>query len=96
MTRIISQAAAAALETGYNFKRSNTRVDGDAQEMYLHGNLIAKIDNGALYITLAGWPTLTTCERLNALNGVHITRRAGKAFLNGKEIDSDQWYKVED
>lgn len=96
MTRIISETAAAALETGRDFKQSNTRVDGHAQEMYLHDNLIAKIENGALYITLAGWPTLTTCERLNALNGVHVTRRAGKAFLNGKEIDSDQWYKVED
>lgn len=41
MSRIISEAAAAALEAGRDFKQSNTRVDGHAQRMYLHGKEIA-------------------------------------------------------
>lgn len=95
MSKTISTQAANALYAGRNFKRSNTRVDGRAQKMYLFDNLIAEIKNGVLYITLAGWPTLTTCERLNALNGVHIIRRAGKTFLNGKEIAAFEWYSID-
>lgn len=95
MTRLISEKAAAALYAGRDLKQNNTRVDGHAQRLYLHDNLIAEIINGVLFITLACWQTLTTCERLNALNGVHITRRAGKAYLNGQEISPYQWYKVE-
>lgn len=95
MSRDISTQAAEALETGRNFKKTNTRVDGHAQELYLHDNLIVKIECGSLYITLAGWVTLTTCERLNALQGVYIKRKQGRAYLNGQEIDPNKWYKID-
>ena len=95
MSKKISELAVEALEAGRNFKRANTRVDGHAQELYLFENLIAKIECESLYITLAGWVTLTTCERLNALNGVYIKRKQGRAYLNGQEIDPNKWYKID-
>ena len=95
MTRAITKAAAAALMQGYNFKQANTRVDGEARKMYLHGNEIAKIENGVLYINLCGWVTLTTCERLNGLPGVWLNRCKGKVYQHGVEIDSKSWIKID-
>lgn len=47
-------------------KCGNTRTDGTT--IWLHGNAIARhADNGDIEITLAGWDTLTTHERLNGI-----------------------------
>lgn len=35
----------------------------------LHGKIIAMIDGGELLVSSAGYPTRTTCSRLNALVG---------------------------
>jgi hypothetical protein len=52
-------------------KCGNTRTDGTT--IWLHGNAIARhADNGDIEITLAGWDTVTTRERLNG-----VGRRAG-------------------
>lgn len=93
--RDISKNAANALFSGSSFKQSNTLVENGV--LYLYGNQIARYDRQAdkLFISLAGWPTLTTCERLNALDGVNINRKQGKVFLNGEEIDYSSWYCVE-
>lgn len=46
--------------------RQRTMTDGD--NVYLHGNRIAwREDNGDISVTLAGWGTNTTRERLNGL-----------------------------
>lgn len=37
-----------------------------------------------LWITSAGWPTNTTKERLNALNGVNIYQKDFQWYLNGE------------
>ena len=51
----------------------NTRTDGKA--LYLHGNKIAWWDGYMLCLTMAGWPTVTTRERLNALCELYLGRR---------------------
>jgi hypothetical protein len=44
----------------------NTHTDG--QSLFLHGNLIAwHIDDETVAMTLCGWPTVTTRERLNGI-----------------------------
>lgn len=43
----------------------NTMTDGDS--LFLHGHKIAWWDGGGVFATLAGWPTVTTRERLNGL-----------------------------
>lgn len=52
-------------------KCGNTRTDGTT--IWLHGNAIAQWQGGELFITLAGWDTVTTRERLNG-----IGRRAAR------------------
>jgi len=43
----------------------NTCTDGE--ELLLHGNRIAWREGDRIMTTLAGWPTVTTRERLNGL-----------------------------
>lgn len=97
MKKITMQAAAVLMAPAISgemmpkFTGSNTKVYGGA--MYLHGNQIA-VNDGALYITAAGWFTNTTKERLNGLPGVHINQKAGEWYLNGENWDGS-WAKVQ-
>lgn len=61
--------------------------------LYLHGNLIAMIQNGKLSITHAGWKTNTTKERLNGIPGVSISQKAGVWYLNGVAWDGN-WITI--
>lgn len=73
--RKIEQDMIEAIRSGEDFKRDNTRVehregsDGNYALVYLHGNLISESDKdkGRLVICDAGWQSVTTKSRLNAL-----------------------------
>lgn len=75
-------------------KLGNTHTDGKV--LYLHNNAIAWHGiGGGVTMTLAGWNTVTTRERLNTLcrvaglNGGWGTRQ-GQALFNGQPIgDND-------
>lgn len=99
--RKITEVIANALKGGINKTIGNTStIDG---EVFLHGNKIAKIEDGALLMSLAGWNTPTTRERLNGIADVfgskerfrqikydpHICGEFGK-----REIRDDSWYWV--
>jgi|10_taG_2_1085330.scaffolds.fasta_scaffold09634_10 hypothetical protein len=67
--RKISQQIANAFFKGKPKTIGNTHTNG--HEVFLHGNKIAwKPGNDKLAITLAGWPTVTTRERLNTILNV--------------------------
>lgn len=91
--RAISIDARNALFSGGSFSRSNTRVKDGC--LYLHHNKIAEYKDGSLSISLAGWATVTTRERLNALDGVNLYQKNYEQYLNGKKIDSQRWYKID-
>ena len=67
--RKITIQAAHAFYNFENFYLNNTAVKSSEwiSEMYLYGNLIAKLESGKLYISSAGWETTTTKERLNGI-----------------------------
>lgn len=90
--RKITRSACDAFINGYNFKMANTEVND--RGYFLHGNKIAEFEsvfkndgNKNFNITLAGWNTNTTRERLNGLPGVRITTKQGQAYLNGQPWD---------
>lgn len=66
-------------------------------QLLLHGNMIAGMVTrrdgtpilASLKITHAGWPTVTTKARLNALPGVSINQRKGEWYLNGEKWDGE-------
>jgi len=57
---------AAAFKAGKPAKGARTHTDG--QSVWLHGNMIAqRRDDGFVMLTLAGWNSPTTRERLNGI-----------------------------
>ena len=91
MTQIGANAG-MAFDNGYNFNQANTMVTAGA--LYLHGNKIADHLNGKTIISLAGWNSHTTKERLNNLRGVSIHQKDFQLYLNGEPINSQDWYIV--
>ena len=95
--RKITETIANAFLQGTNKTQGNTAVlDGN---VYLHGNKIVRRDSDGLYMSLAGWNTPTTRERLNGIASVlglnaSFTQKAFEPYLNGKLIDDSNWYKV--
>lgn len=90
--RKITEQAINAFISGRSFRSSNTETDG--KSLWLHGNLIAKKENGSLYITNAGWSSNTTKERLNSLPNVRINQKDFEWFLNGQKWQGD-WINPE-
>ena len=72
-----------------DFKENNTLVENwlNCKVLVLHGNEIAKREKatGLIMVSHAGWPTVTTKERLNGIPGVSIQQKMGKWYLNGIE-----------
>jgi hypothetical protein len=72
--------------------QDNIRVDTYRAYWYLHGNLIAKLTNlwpregYELYLTDAGWPTLTTMSRISAI-------LSKLEDILGRELDVGMWLK---
>jgi hypothetical protein len=82
--RKIDTQAANAFTNRKRFRSSNTKVDvvDGLPHLYLHNNLIAKVDNNNdLLINHCGWETRTTSSRLNALPGVKITLVKGDFII---------------
>lgn len=86
--RKITELAVDSFMSAQPFRLNNTTVTCDDDvKMYLHGHLIASwsVILGTISITDAGWPTMTTKERLNGLPGVYIQQKAGQWYLNGQK-----------
>lgn len=98
MSRQITEIIVRAFMNDENKSVSNSTVktDADFTKMYLFGNLIARKEKvtGKIEVTMAGYGTVTTRERLNGIPGVSISQRKGIQYLNGKEIDTDKFYAV--
>ena len=93
MSNKVSTLMAQAFENGFKLSMGNTCATGD-RVLYLHGNAIAKFDDGQLYVNLSGWNTQTTKARLNALTGVSVHNVKGEPCLNGVPMPVNGWVKV--
>ena len=91
--RQVTEQIKQAFEQGKAFKKGNTRTDG--KSVFLHGNEIIKRDSsGLVLVTLAGWNTPTTRERVNGITGIGIYQKNFVPMLNGCEIDPFDWIVV--
>ena len=98
MSRQITEQIVKAFMNDTALRVSNSEVHTDFRNtrLYLFNNLIAKKDKatGKIRINMAGYPTVTTRERLNGIPNCKIYQRNGKQFLNGVEIDTNTWYAI--
>ena len=84
--------------TQYYTGTVNTEIKDDV--MYLHENAIAKLINGELYVSFAGWGSVTTRERLQGFREfgykINVCQSHHEQFLNGKQVDDlYQWHHIE-
>lgn len=91
--RKVTQLTCGAFEAGRACTLGNTHTDGTT--LFLHGNAIARRTPQGLEITMAGWETVTTRERLSGLTGVSVSQRKGEQYLNGKKWENcNEWTNV--
>lgn len=77
----------------------NTKTDGS--NLYLHGNMIAHKENNNIIISLCGWNSHTTKDRLNELlsqtrSDLRIRSKDYTPYLIKYGHDNDNNYKVID
>tara|TARA_E500000318_G_C3515092_1_gene193995 strand:- start:107 stop:403 length:297 start_codon:yes stop_codon:yes gene_type:complete len=96
--RKVTKQIAEALQRGVSKTVSNTSTfEGN---VYLHGNRIAQMHaDGTVYMSLAGWNTPTTRERLNGIAEIlgikaRFSQKNFEPYFNGKPIGSSQWIQI--
>lgn len=95
--RVIDTQAADAFTNRKRFRSSNTKVDviDGLPHLYLHNNLIAKIDHDDnLLINHCGWETRTTRSRLNSLPDVYIKLVKGEFILHKMGHMEKGWINI--
>ncbi len=89
--RKVSSAVMRAFLKGKACKVKATETDG--QTVWLHRNRIAWKEDGKIFVTLAGWNTVTTRDRLNALCHLleqksRFSQRKFGPYFDGQECGS--------
>jgi hypothetical protein len=87
--RVIERKMNNAITAGKDWKLDNTEVIAcsNVTDVYLFGNLIARIGETWIELFDGGWQTVTTKSRLNAIlrehgvPGEHIFQKKGQWFL---------------
>ena len=95
--RKITEKIANAFLLSNDKSMGNTWTNG--KSVYLHGNKIAEKREDGIYLSLAGWNTPTTRERLNGILRVFnieggFTQKKFEPYFNGKRIDAGEWLLV--
>ena len=83
--RKITKESIKAFYNREPFKKSNMIVKNKEGKTYLKlfDNTIATLDEfNELFITTAGWNSVTTRERLNGLSGVRLRTKKEQLYLN--------------
>ena len=83
--RKITKESIKAFYNREPFKKSNMIVKNKEGKTYLKvfDNVIAILDEvNELFITTAGWNSVTTRERLNGLSGVRLGTKKEQLYLN--------------
>ena len=83
--RKITKESIKAFYNREPFKKSNMIVENKEGKTYLKlfDNVIAILDEAnELYITTAGWNSVTTRERLNGLSEIRLGTKKEQLYLN--------------
>jgi len=99
-----TQKIMSAFLQGQKASAAHTNTDGNT--VWLHGNKIAQRSEGDFVdFSLAGWPTVTTRDRINGLlelsgSDYRVFQKSGTQFLtNGtdiREIGDSEWIGLND
>lgn len=95
--RKITKEIASALKNNVRKADGNTTCTGTS--IFLHGNEIARVVNGRLEISLAGWPTVTSRDRLNGILAEfgckeRVFQSKGNQWFGDRYISAAEWISV--
>lgn len=96
MARQITEESIRSFLNDQKFSKSNTtvsRVDG-VTSLLLWGNRIAYKKDGKLFVSMCGYNTVTTRERLNGIPCLSVTSRNFTPYINGVEVSSYKTYEI--
>lgn len=96
MTRQITEESIRAFLNDQKFCKSNTMVtrqDG-VTSLLLWGNRIAYKQDGKLFVSMCGYNTVTTRERLNGIPCLSVCSRNFTPYINGVEVSSYGTYEI--
>jgi len=88
--RKCTRRISAALYAGRSLKVGNTTTDGTS--VFLFGNKIIERRGNVLWYSLAGWPTVTTKERIRGIVGASVYCYRGQLYDRDTPIDEYSWY----
>ena len=97
MTRQITKDSVRAFLNDQTFCKSNTTVtrkDG-VTSLLLWGNRIAYKQDGKLFVSLCGYNTTTTRERLNGIPCLSVCSKNFTPYINGVAVSSYKTYSIE-
>ncbi len=99
--RKITEESVEAFLAGRSFSKSNmkVKVEDEVARLYLCGKCIGINNDGEISISNAGWPTVTTKDRINGiLSMLGKPEVSQKNFVwyweNGVEFIDDRFYRV--
>ena len=76
-------------------KRKGGNYHTDGKTFFYHGNPIARYNDGEIQISLSGYNTISTKQALNNFRNCNIkTLYKIGLTLNGKPINSNDWYTI--
>ena len=75
---------------------NNTLLERKGDEVYatLHGHEIVRYAKDGTYASWAGWPTVTTRDRLNQLAPARFNVRQREGHINGVAVNDTDWYRL--
>lgn len=98
--RKVTKSVVSAFLSHSRKTQGNSTTDGET--LFLHGNAIAKHESGDILVSLAGWNTPTTRDRVNAV-AVESGKRARhpffqknfEAYFDDKIVENlREWFKL--
>lgn len=96
MSRQITEESIRAFLNDQKFSKSNTtvsRADG-VTSLILFGNRIAYKKDGKLFVTMCGYNTVTTRERLNGIPRLSVRSEKFTPYINGVKVSSYKTYEI--
>ena len=96
MSRQITKESVRAFLNDQKFSKSNTtvsRADG-VTSLILFGNRIAYKKDGKLFVTMCGYNTVTTRERLNGIPCLSVRSEKFTPYINGVKVSSYKTYEI--
>jgi len=90
---LLSKKNKEQVKLGHNTYASWGELPGQIVIRFHQSDIVKLRISGTVFFNLAGWPTVTTRDRINQFVPGRVSQNKGEQFYNGKPIDSQEWIR---